>query len=78
MGFKKLFPPKNRLLYGIFIPQKHSLKKWQRASDKFSINDIVNVSVGIDEIEKLVKKSESVIIYEETFIPKCNKILKLC
>ncbi len=75
--FKKLFPAKKTLvIYDTYSPDIF-LEKLALRKDKFVIGDIVNVSLGIEELEPLIKESESVIIYD-VHSEKRNKILKIC
>lgn len=75
--FKKLFPAKNTLLvYDNYSPDVF-LQKVACRKDKFSVQNIVNVSVGMEELEKLITSSEAVIIYDVHSETR-NKILKIC
>lgn len=74
---KKLFPAKKTLvIYDNYSPEVF-LQKLALRKDKFVIQDIVNVSVGIEELEKLINNAESVIIYDVHSETR-NKILKIC
>lgn len=74
---KKLFPAKKTLIiYDNYSPETF-LQKLSQRKDKFVIKDIVNVSVGIDELERLINNSETVIIYDVHSETR-NKILKIC
>ena len=72
---KKIFPAKKTLvIYDNYSPDVF-LEKISKRKDKFLINDIINVSIGITEIEKLILKNESVIIYD-VHSEMRNKIIK--
>ncbi len=74
---KKLFPPKKTLvIFDNYSPDAF-LEKVAYRKDKFSVENIVNISVGITELEKLINDSETVIIYD-VHSEMRNKILKIC
>jgi len=74
---KKLFPPKKTLvIYDQYSPDTF-IEKLKTRKDKFVIGDVVNISVGIEELEALIKESQSVIIYD-IHSENRNKILKIC
>ncbi len=74
---KKLFPAKKTLMiYDNYSPSTF-LEKLEQRKDKFSVQKIVNVSVGIVEIEKMIINTETVIIYD-VHSEMRNKILKIC
>ena len=74
---KKLFPARKTLVvYDNYSPEAF-LDKIALRKDKFLVENIVNVSVGITEIDKLILKSEAVIIYD-VHSEMRNKILKAC
>ena len=74
---KKIFPAKKTLvIYDKYSPETF-LNKLNTRKDKFRIKNIVNVSVGIAELEKQILESETVIIYD-VHSEMRNKILKIC
>ena len=74
---KKLFPARKTLVvYDNYSPEAF-LDKIAIRKDKFLVQNIVNVSVGIEELEKLILDSEAVIIYD-VHSEMRNKILKIC
>lgn len=74
---RKLFPAKKALvIYDQYSPDTF-IEKLGTRKDKFTVGDIVNVSVGIEELERLIKESESVIMYD-IHSENRNKILKIC
>lgn len=74
---RKLFPAKRTIIiYDNYSPEIF-IEKIKTRKDKFVINDIVNVSLGIEKLEELIKNAESVIIYD-VHSEQRNKILKVC
>lgn len=74
---RRLFPAKKTLvIYDNYSPDVF-IEKIKTRKDKFVINDIVNVSLGIEKLEELIKDSESVMIYD-VHSEQRNKILKIC
>lgn len=74
---KKLFPARKTLVvYDNYSPDAF-LDKISLRKDKFLVENIVNVSVGIAELEQLIVNSEAVIIYDVHSETR-NKILKVC
>ncbi len=74
---RKLFPAKKALIVWDLYSPEPFLDKISTRKDKFVINEIVNVSIGIEELEKLIKNSESVMIYDVHSEIR-NKIIKIC
>lgn len=74
---RKLFPAKKALIVWDLYSPEPFLDKISTRKDKFVINEIVNVSIGIEELEKLIKNSESVMIYD-VHSEMRNKIIKIC
>ena len=74
---QKLFPKRRVLLiYDEYSPEPF-VDKMKNRKDKFKIENTVNVNIGFEEIEKLVAKAESVILYD-IHAEIRNKILKCC
>lgn len=74
---RRVFPPKKTLIiYDEYSPDMF-IKKLKTRKDKFEISNVVNVSIGIEELEPLIKESETVIIYD-IHSEKRNKIIKIC
>ena len=74
---KKLFPAKKTVvIYDNYSPDVF-IEKLSQRKDKFLVTDIINVSEGIEAIEKLINVSETVLIYD-VHSEMRNKILKLC
>lgn len=74
---QKLFPKRRVLLiYDEYSPEPF-VDKMKNRKDKFQIENTVNVNIGFEEIEKLVAKAESVILYD-IHAETRNKILKCC
>ncbi len=74
---KKVFPPKKTvIIYDQYSPDTFMSKVAFR-NDKFDVKEIVNVDVGLEELEKIIMQAESVIIYD-VHSEKRNKILKIC
>ena len=74
---KKLFPAKKTVvIYDNYSPDVF-IEKLSHRKDKFLVTDIINVSEGIESIEKLINASETVLIYD-VHSEMRNKILKLC
>lgn len=75
--FKKLFPPKKTLLiYDDYSPETF-IAKLSLRRDKFTVDEVVNISIGFEELEKHIKSAENVIIYD-VHSENRNKILKIC
>lgn len=74
---KKLFPARKTLIvYDNYSPDVFIAKAKQR-KDKFSIGEVVHISVGFSRLEELIKEHECVIIYD-VHSEQRNKILKIC
>lgn len=75
--FRKLFPPKKTLIiYDDYSPENF-IEKLNMRGDKFIIHNVLNVSVGFEELEKQIVESQSVIIYDVHSEAR-NRILKIC
>lgn len=75
--FKKLFPAKKTLiLFDNYSPDVF-IEKLKLRKDKFTIKEVVNISVGISKIEELTHDVDAVIIYD-VHSEMRNKILKIC
>jgi len=74
---KKLFPARKTLVvYDEYEPTVF-LEKLKFRKDKFVVNSVINVSVGNDELEELIKNHDTVIVYD-VHSEQRNKILKMC
>lgn len=74
---KRLFPAKKTILiYDNYSPDVFMEKVAQR-KDKFSVEKVVNISVGIEQLEKDIADYEAVIVYDVHSEAR-NKILKIC
>lgn len=74
---KKVFPPrKTVIIYDQYSPETFMHKVEQR-KDKFVVCEVVNVDIGFEKLEEIIKQSESIIIYD-VHSEKRNKILKIC
>lgn len=74
---KTVFPARKAvIIYDQYSPDTF-LHKVELRYDKFDVKEIVNVDVGLDELEKIIIESECVIIYD-VHSEKRNKILKIC
>ena len=74
---KKIFPAKKTvIIYDQYSPETFLFKVSQR-KDKFEVKEVVNVDVGFEKLEEIIKQAESVIIYD-VHSEKRNKILKIC
>lgn len=74
---RRLFPPKKTLVVWELYSPELFLTKMKTRKDKFLVNEIVNISVGIDKLEELIKNAESVVIYD-IHAQMRNKIIKIC
>ncbi len=76
-AIKTVFPAKKTvIIYDQYSPDTF-LHKVQLRNDKFDVTEVVNVDVGFEELEKIIKQAGSVIIYD-VHSEKRNKILKIC
>ena len=75
--FHSFFPARKALLIFDDYEPSGFIKKVSARKDKYIIDKIVNVSVGMDELEKLIETAQSVIIYDVHSEVR-NKILKIC
>lgn len=75
--FKKLFPPRKMLLiYGEYDPTAF-IQKVDSRKDKYKIEKIVDISIGIEKIKEIIPQYEGVIIYDLHSETR-NLILKFC
>ena len=74
---KKLFPARKTLVVFDNYSPEAFLDKIALRKDKFLVENVVNVSEGIEKLEKLILDSEAVIIYD-VHSEMRNKILKIC
>lgn len=74
---RTLFPAKNVLVICDTYSPEQFLHKMQGRKDKYTAGEIVNVSLGIDELLPKIKEAESVLLYD-VHSEMRNKILKLC
>lgn len=74
---KRLFPAKKTIvIYDNYSPDVF-LEKVAQRKDKFSVEKVVNISVGIEQLEKDIADYEAVIVYDVHSEAR-NKILKIC
>lgn len=74
---RRLFPARRSLvIWDIYSPEPFMDKLLAR-QDKFSVGEMVNVSVGFEELEKMILASQCVIIYD-VHSEMRNKIIKIC
>ncbi len=74
---KKLFPAKKTLvIYDQYSPDTF-IEKLKTRKDKFAITDVVNIDIGLEKLEPIIKEAESVIIYD-MHSENRNKVLKIC
>ncbi len=75
--FGKFFPPKRLLVIydeyepGVFVEKLNSRK------DKFIVEKTANISIGIDELKKLIDSVNGVVLFDVHSEIR-NKIIKLC
>ncbi len=74
---QRLFPARKTLIVYDSYPPESFIEKAKQRKDKFVIKDVVNVSIGIEKLEELIKQYECVIIYD-VHSEQRNKILKVC
>lgn len=75
--FRKLFPPRKLLVvYEEYDPTEF-INKLNTRKDKYKVEQKINVSAGLDIVEKEIKKYEGVVIYDVHSETR-NKILKFC
>ncbi len=74
---KKLFPTRSTLIiYDNYSPEVFVGKLGSRR-DKFTVGRLLNISVGIEKLEKEIKNYECVVIYD-IHSELRNKLLKFC
>lgn len=73
----RVFPARKTLIIFDEYSPDTFIEKLKTRKDKFEIGDIVNISVGIEKLEDVIKKSQAVILYD-IHSAKRNKILKIC
>lgn len=74
---RKLFPPRRVIVVWDSYDPEVFLSKLTTRKDKFKLKEVLNISVGIEEIEKQIKNAECVIIYD-VHSEMRNKIIKCC
>lgn len=72
-----LFPARKTLVIYDSYPPETFIEKAKCRKDKFKIGEIVNVSIGMEKLENLIKEYECVIIFD-VHAEQRNKILKIC
>ena len=75
--FHRFFPARKVLLIFDDYEPSAFIKKVSGRKDKYIIEKVVNVSVGMEELEKLIETAQGVIIYDVHSETR-NKILKVC
>ncbi len=74
---KLIFPAKKTVLvYDTYSPTAF-IEKLNAREDKFTLYDVVNIDVGLEKLQEIIKNAQSVIIYD-VHSEKRNKILKMC
>ena len=73
----RVFPARKPLIIFDEYSPDTFIEKLKTRKEKFEIGDIVNISVGIEKLEDVIKKSQAVILYD-IHSAKRNKILKIC
>lgn len=73
----RVFPARKTLIIFDEYSPDTFIEKLKTRKEKFEIGDIVNISVGIEKLEDVIKKSQAVILYD-IHSAKRNKILKIC
>ena len=73
----RVFPARKTLIIFDEYSPDTFIEKLKTRKEKFEIDDIVNISVGIEKLEDVIKKSQAVILYD-IHSAKRNKILKIC
>lgn len=75
--FKTLFPPRKMLLiHGEYDPTIF-IQKMNSRKDKYKIEKVVDISLGIGEIQRMIPRYEGVVIYDVHSETR-NVILKFC
>lgn len=75
--FKTLFPPRRMLLiHGEYDPTIF-IQKMNSRKDKYKIEKVVDISLGIGEIQRMIPQYEGVVIYDVHSETR-NAILKFC
>lgn len=75
--FKKMFPPRRLLLvYDQYNPELF-IEKMNSRKDKYFVQEIFNVSEGLEKLEKCIEQYEGIVIYD-VHAETRNKILKMC
>ncbi len=73
----RVFPAKKTLLiYDNYAPDAF-LEKVSSRKDKFTIGEILHISVGVEKLEETIRNYECVIVYD-VHSELRNKILKIC
>lgn len=74
---KLIFPAKKTVLvYDTYSPTAF-IEKLSARKDKFTVYDVVNIDVGLEKLEEIIKNAQAVIIYD-VHSESRNKILKMC
>ena len=74
---RKMFPPRRVVVVWDEYSPEPFLHKLKTRKDKFKLKEVINISMGIEEIEKHIKDAECVIIYDVHSLIR-NKIIKIC
>ncbi len=74
---KVLFPAKKMLVICDAYPPEQFLRKMKGRRDKYDVYQVVNISLGQEELEKMILEAESVLIYDVHSETR-NKLLKFC
>jgi len=74
---RRLFPPRKVLvIWDLYSPELF-LDKITTRKDKFRIKEVVNIAIGMQELEERIKQSECVVICDVHSEAR-NKIIKIC
>lgn len=72
-----LFPAKKLLVICDSYPPDQFLRKMLGRKDKYVVDEVLNVSAGLEALEPKIKEAESVLIYD-VHSEMRNKLLKCC
>ncbi len=74
---KKAFPARKTLIiYDSYKPDTF-IQKVTKRKDKFILDEVVNINVGMEELKNKIPQFESIILFDVNAIDR-NKILKVC
>lgn len=76
--YRRIFPPRDMLLIHGERPIQGILEKFASRPDKYNITQCVNVSEGLDAIQKTILKSGKCVVLWDIPTPDRNELLKFC